>query len=46
MFDAEILKVQKIVEKPEDTKEVNLWLPKKNTSAKSKNSVDLTMFCR
>ena len=39
MFDAEVLKMQKIVEKPEDTKEVNLWLPKKNTSAKSKNSV-------
>ena len=39
MFDAEVLKVQKIVEKPEDNKEVNLWLPKKNTSAKSKNSV-------
>ena len=29
VFDAEVLKVQKIVEKPEDTKEVNLWLPKK-----------------
>ena len=39
MFDAEVLKVQKIVDKSEDTKEVNLWLPKKNTSAKSKNSV-------
>ena len=38
VFGAELLKVQKIVEKRKDTKQVNLWLPKKNTSAKSKNS--------